>query len=156
MKAMAAMATAMCGFPRIAKTKLRTRPLAGVMAMSGIGGVGFVRLLRRMRTETLGRERAPGKSGKPGKAESGKSALRTDLAARLAGIDVQGADAEVRAVELFIESVLVREFGEAVLSGASGRELLHRMRDAMMAAPEVREALLAMLAALAARDGGVR
>lgn len=129
--------------------------------MSRIHGVGFGRLLRRLRTDAGTRARA---SVSPDSAAScapharqeaatPQAGLRLELVARLAGIEPQREDADARAVDTFIECVLTREFGTPLMSTASGQDLLRQVREAMLASPKARVALLTMLKSLAVPRG---
>jgi hypothetical protein len=125
--------------------------------MSRIEGTGFGRLLRRLRTDVGTRARAPASDatasrtvqGKP-RAGAPRAGLRVELAARLASIDPLREDADTRALEAFIECVLVREFGASLMASASGQDLLGQVRTALLASPQAREALMEMLTTLAA------
>lgn len=126
--------------------------------MSRIDDVGFGRLLRRLRVDGGSRSRAvaareSAASGAPfGKLGTAApaSGLRAELAARLAGIDLRRKEAEARAVEIFVSCVLSREFGEALMASVPGQDLLRQVRAALLAVPEARAAVVAMLRTLAA------
>ena len=87
-------------------------------------------------------------SAAPAARASGTSLERT-LASRLSRLDRTRPGAEQEAIAIFIETVLAHEFGAALLEQPSGRELLSQVQDAMLSAPEVRAALLTLLAGLA-------
>lgn len=74
--------------------------------------------------------------------------MRPLLAARLAALDLTTPDMQERAVDMFIETALYREFGTAVLEQESLQDLLVQVREAIMRTPEGRNAVLEMLQAV--------
>lgn len=74
--------------------------------------------------------------------------IRSALAARLGALDPDQPDMQERAVDIFIETALHREFGALVLEPESWRDLLIRVREAMLSTPQSRNAVLQMLQAV--------
>lgn len=74
--------------------------------------------------------------------------MRPLLAARLATLDLSKPDMQARAIDMFIETALYREFGAAALEQESLQDLLVQVREAMMCTPAGRNAVLEMLRAV--------
>lgn len=74
--------------------------------------------------------------------------MRPVLATRLEVLDLTHPEAEERAVDIFIETALSREFGNAFLQHESWQDLLVQVREAMLCTPDGRKAVLDMLRAV--------
>ena len=117
--------------------------------MNTIGGLTtIIHRLRARRSD--GQKKAIGKpvSHLRPTASAGEAEMRPLLAARLAALDLSKPDMQERAVDMFIETALHREFGAGVLEQESLQDLLVQVREAMICTPAGRNAVLEMLKAL--------
>jgi hypothetical protein len=117
--------------------------------MNTIGGLTTI--LHRLRAgQGNSQKKATGKSASHPRpaACTGEGEMRPLLAARLAVLDLSKPDMQERAVDLFIETALYREFGAAVLEQESLQDLLVQVREAMLCTPAGRNAVLEMLRAV--------
>jgi len=94
--------------------------------------------LRRQMAENLERLRQSGKLAGPAEAPSGSSAQRVQptsrqaIARRLKSIDVEDPGFLDKATLVFVESVLLAEFGEGLLNDPEFRDLVARVKTAMI------------------------
>lgn len=117
--------------------------------MNTIGGLTTI--LHRLRAgRGDAQKKAIGRSASQPRpaASTGEGEMRPLLAARLAALDLSKPDMQARAVDMFIETALYREFGAAALEQESLQDLLVQVREAMMCTPAGRNAVLEMLRAV--------
>jgi hypothetical protein len=117
--------------------------------MNTIGGLTTI--IHRLRTRRIdGQEKPVGKATPHSRptVSADEGEMRPLLAARLAALDLTKLDMQERAVDMFIETALYREFGTAVMEQESFQDLLVQVREAMMCTPEGRNAVMEMLRAV--------
>lgn len=117
--------------------------------MNTIGGLTtIIHRLRARRSD--GQKKAIGKAPPQPRPTvcTGEGEMRPLLAARLAALDLSNPDMQERAVDMFVETALYREFGAALLEQDCLQELLVEVREAMICTPEQRSAILEMLRAV--------
>lgn len=117
--------------------------------MNTIGGLTtIIHRLRARRSDGLKEAIGKAVTHSPPTACAGEGEMRPLLAARLAALDLSKPDMQERAVDMFIETALYREFGAAMLEQESLQDLLVQVREAMICTPAGRSAVVEMLQAL--------
>jgi hypothetical protein len=112
--------------------------------------------LRRQLAENIDRMRKAGKLAAAGSAQAarepagagGAEALEAALRRRLAPIERRTAEGRAAATRVFVETVLVAEFGRGLLSDPALGDMLAEVSAALREDSDVREKLDAMLAEL--------
>ena len=120
------------------------------MAMDPIGGLDAVVRLLRQRLATPTRARAAGEAQAPADRSSPRHdvfELRSRIAARLSGLSPEER-ASGRATRIFIESVLVWEFGDELFGDERLAELSSEVQRALEDAPGVGDRLTELVQSL--------
>ena len=117
--------------------------------MNTIGGLtSIIHRLRTRRSDGRKKANSQGASHPRPAVCTGEGEMRPLLAAGLAALDLSKPDMQERAVDLFIETALYREFGTEMLKRESMQDLLAQVREVMMCTPAGRNAVLEMLQAV--------
>lgn len=105
--------------------------------MDPIDSISRVMQLLRRRLPVPGRSTAAGTQGSaPGTAAAAPQDVRDGVAARLSALDPQTPGYAERATELFVESVLLAEFGEPLTNDPQFRQVILGVAREMRAEPE--------------------
>jgi hypothetical protein len=104
-----------------------------------------MQVLRRQMAENLermhGSARRPPAAGAPAAAAPAAPSLRQAVARRLRSIDPQDPRYLDKATSVFVESVLLAEFGEALVNDAQFRDMAQRVQSAMLEDSALRDDL---------------
>lgn len=103
--------------------------------MDPIDSISRVMQLLRRRLPAPGRP-APAAGSAPGPAATGQQDIRDGIAARLSTLDPKTPGYAERATELFVESVLLAEFGEPLTNDPQFRQVILGVAREMRAEPE--------------------
>lgn len=106
--------------------------------------------LRRQLAENVERLRKSGKLAGSSARRAEQAAARPEglesiLRRRISALDRRSPEGKARATRVFVESVLVAEFGEALLADAGLGEMLGEISAALREDPQLREQLDNML-----------
>jgi hypothetical protein len=118
-------------------------------ALSGLRKGGPAKSERKAST-TSGR----GSSASLARDNSSNTDLRTDIAQRIAQIDLTQPDQRAAAVRVFIEQVLSREFGHSAVASAEFQRRIGDVQRVMDGDAQTRSELDGLLEDLAAPRGG--
>jgi hypothetical protein len=88
-----------------------------------------------------------------GAAQASLSGLQQALRQRLAAIDGDETTRRRRATRVFVEQVLLREFGDAIIEDPAFQTLLDQVQGLISADPELDRQLAAALKAVSAAPG---
>jgi hypothetical protein len=111
-------------------------------------------VLRRQMTENLERLRRAGKLPSQAAPKSAASpgattqSVRETVARKIRAIDPLAPDFDRLAANVFVESVLTAEFGDALLNDPAFRDMMREVQQAMLSHEQVREQLQSVLRAL--------
>lgn len=127
--------------------------------MDPLGGVSPVmEILRRQMSENLEKLRRAGNAAAGSRAlpqvasRSVAASLRQTLARRIGSVDARDPQFQERATALFVESILVAEFGEELVNDPGFRLMIREVARTMGAEPAIAEDLARLFAEL--RDAG--
>jgi hypothetical protein len=115
-------------------------------------------ILRRQMSENLEKLRRAGNAAAGSRAlpqvasRSVAASLRQTLARRIGSVDARDPQFQERATALFVESILVAEFGEELVNDPGFRLMIREVARTMGAEPAIAEDLARLFAEL--RDAG--